>query len=75
MQSIMWGVFTKSTKRCPHGTLKAVAPSKWRARHFGKTWNNEFHIRPVYMEPTGKDRYRFSQIILRDKDRVYHPTH
>ena len=62
---MMWGVFTS------RGTLKAVANSKWRARHFGKSWNSPFKISPVFLEPTGKDKFRFSKVILRDKDRVY----
>lgn len=63
--AIMWGVFTKK------GTIKAVANSKWRARYFGETWNAKFLIRPVYLEATGIDKFRFSQVILRDKDRIY----
>ena len=62
---IYWGVFTKNA------TLKAVANSKWRARKFGETWNSPFLIRPIYLEHTGKDKVRYSQIIIRDKDRVY----
>lgn len=63
----MWGVFTT------RGTLKACADSKRRARMFGETWNSKFHIRPIVIEPTGKDKFRYSQIILRDKDRIYTP--
>lgn len=65
MQKVMWGVFSVK------GTLKAIAPQKWRARHFGKSWNSPFKIMPVYLEPTGKDKFRFSKVILRDKDRIY----
>lgn len=63
--TIMWGVFTL------RGGLKAVAPSKWKARQFGQSWNSKFLIRPVYLEHTGKDKIRYSQIIVRDKDRIY----
>jgi hypothetical protein len=65
MRLYYWGVFTLK------GTLKAVADSKWRARKFGETWNSKFLIIPVTLEPTGKDKFRFSRVILRDKDRVY----
>lgn len=65
MPNIMWGVFSQK------GTLKAVAPSKWRARLFGESWNSKFHIRPIAIERSGEGTIKYLQIITRDKDRIY----